>query len=113
MCRFARVLVVLAVLILGIGRPALALRCHGDIVSVGDRKFQVLEVCGEPTYVEEHTHALPTIVFHPHSHTFTEHTTYVVDEVWTYDFGSGRLVYLLTFRHGKVVRIETVARKGR
>lgn len=64
-------------------------------------------MCGEPTDVEEHTHALPTIVLHPHSRTFTEHTTCVVDEVWTYDFGSGRLIYLLTFRHGKLARIDT------
>jgi hypothetical protein len=107
MRRFARVLAVLTVLMLGAWQSALALRCHGKIVSVGDRKFYVRDVCGEPTYVEEHTYALPSIVFHPHNHTFSERTTYVVDEVWTYDFGSGRLIYLLTFRHGKVARIDT------
>lgn len=105
--KFARTLIGLTILVLCFGQPALALRCHGKIVSIGDRKFYVREVCGKPTYVEEHTYALPSIVFHPHTHTYTERTTYVVDEVWTYDFGAGRLIYLLTFRHGKLVRIDT------
>jgi len=61
-------------------------RCEGAIIGLGDMKYEVLEICGEPTYEEELAYG---------------------NELWIYDFGSGSFNYYLTFRGIKLRRIQT------
>jgi hypothetical protein len=46
--------VLFVILVCGTSHPALALRCQDKIVSRGDTKWFVQEVCGEPTSIDEY-----------------------------------------------------------
>ncbi len=111
-CIMRRAWVMICILfLLDTGNLALALRCQGRIVSLGDHALRVRNVCGEPTHIEIFQEVLPVLRYDPHCffvhHPFCAHTIYLTTEVWTYDFGPGRLVYFLTFRQGKLVHMET------
>jgi hypothetical protein len=76
-----------------------ALRCGSDLVTVGDSKFKVLFACGEPILAEvvgtEKTAGRKEIL-----------------EEWTYYRGPGSFLQILTFRGGRLIRIETAERYG-
>jgi hypothetical protein len=76
---------------------ALALRCGGSLVSVGDVRLEVAAKCGEPSektlYYEERKIGRSTRI--------------VPVEVWIYNFGPQRFVYFLTFEKGKLVETRT------
>lgn len=78
--------------------PALAdsMRCDGSVVRTGDRSFEVLRRCGDPSFRDEWDEYL---AYH---HVPTAHV-----EEWTYNFGPSRLLHVLRFRNGKLVRIDT------
>ena len=82
--------------------PALALRCSNNIVDVGDSKIEVLAKCGEPTLKEE---VGEDITRERDSRESKIAKRYV--EKWTYNFGSTRLIYVLTIRDGRVIDIST------
>jgi len=72
------------------------LRCDGRLVDSGDLAIEVIDACGEPDLVDRweadphhHHHFLPDV------------------EEWTYNFGPGRLLYILRFRGGRLVTIDT------
>ena len=75
--------------------------CSGQIVSVGDSKFDVLAKCGEPTTkdtrVEEFKEKLDD----------TERKVFITVEEWTYNLGPNRLMRILTFRNSKLTDIRT------
>ncbi len=73
---------------------AAALRCGSDLVTVGDSKVEVLRACGEPMLIEV---------------VGTEKTAdrKEILEEWTYDRGPGSFLQILTFRGGRLVRIES------
>jgi len=75
-----------------------SLRCHGNLVTRGDLAIEVVDACGRPDFVDPWDES-----GHRHSHHFVPHI-----EEWTYNFGPSRLLYLLRFRRGKLVNIETV-----
>jgi hypothetical protein len=91
----------------GVLAQAWALDCDGRLVSEGQAPWEVQAICGEPTQV----HDTVDIVLHPAYDPFGRVVNYlpvaVPKSVWTYNFGPSRLVYVLTFRDGKLVHIET------
>lgn len=79
------------------GEPAgSSLRCDDGLIDEGDRKYTVLRKCGEPSFRDRRDRAfVPGQGFLP------------VEEVWYYDFGSTRLIRVLHFREGRLMRIDT------
>ncbi len=94
-------------LICGMAGPASALRCGGRIISVGDSKREVLDVCGRPSHIESTVEVLPELVYDALRGTYLHIPTQVDRSVWTYNFGPNRLIYRLTFRANSLVKIET------
>ena len=89
----------LAIFLWGINAFALTTyRCNSQLVSVGDRKFEVEKKCGEPfsrEFVGERTYLQGG----------KERTDYI--EEWVYDLRYG-FYDILTFEGGRLVRIEAV-----
>ena len=75
--------------------PAHALRCGNYVVNIGDRKHKVLNLCGEPNYVEVYDAPLWT-PYYPVQRV----------EVWTYDFGPTRFLHELRFINGVLFSID-------
>jgi hypothetical protein len=86
---------------------AWALDCNGRLISLGYTLWEVQAICGEPTQIEESLE----IILQPirdRAGQVVDHLPVAVPKtVWTYNFGSSRLIYLLTFREGKLAKIET------
>jgi hypothetical protein len=86
------------VVLLLTAQPAEAFSCRQRLVSVGDTAYEVRAKCGPPTYegVYEVTRT-------------PEEGTAVTRAItrWTYDFGSSRLIRILTFEDGRLRRIES------
>jgi hypothetical protein len=84
--------------LLAVAADVQAMWCGTNLVTVGDRKADVLFVCGEPLLAEvvgtEKTAGLKEIL-----------------EEWIYHPGEGSFLYILTFRGGKLIRIETGDRR--
>jgi hypothetical protein len=97
----ARPLLLLLPALLLAGGPAAAdsMRCDGGVVRTGDRSFEVLRRCDEPSFRDEWDEYL---AYHylPSAHV----------EEWVYNFGPSRLVHVLHFRNGKLTRIDTDGR---
>lgn len=113
MLRFP-ILIILHVLLLA--NMASALRCGNNLVATGDRKTEVIQKCGKPFSVEEWTEK---VVFYksgedatlkkvrPDSdHLTTSRVIHSNLEEWTYNFGSNKFIYFLTFTNGKLTDIE-------
>jgi hypothetical protein len=92
--------------------PAFAFRCEDKLVSQGDTKFEVLSKCGEPAWIEKRT--VKKIESHDDDGSSAQrhhrdHRTLVVPvevEEWTYNLGPGRLIQILTFENGKLMKVE-------
>ena len=94
-------------------------RCGNKLVSVGDRKFEVLTKCGEPTYRDVRYEKrvkrdLYRDLFPPREPRESERyrdplfvEEMVAVEEWVYNFGSLQFVRYLTFENGILVNIET------
>jgi hypothetical protein len=84
---------------IGLGGAAEAgMRCGNDLVQEGESAAQLLLVCGEPmlrqTIAVENTSKTEGIV-----------------EQWTYNFGPGTLLQIVTLEGGKIAKIENGARQ--
>ncbi len=94
-------------------------RCGNNIVSTGDRQFEVLSKCGEPSfksvrYEKRIRRDLFRELFPPWSIRDSEKyreplfvEEFVEIEEWTYNLGSLTFVRFLTFENGTLVHIET------
>jgi hypothetical protein len=90
-----------------------ALRCGSRLVSIGATPPEVTEKCGEPVYVEQWEEGGEGYV----SQLFDYETErYLAPrliraplrmERWTYDFGANKFIRYLTFRNGRLIKIET------
>jgi hypothetical protein len=83
------------------------LRCQGKIISRGDSRSRVRSLCGEPASIESKAQQIAERMYDLHlgrSITYNIHST---DEEWTYESGPAHLVYVLTFRYGKLATIKT------
>ena len=83
-----------------------SMRCQGKMVSTGDISTKVLLTCGEPLSKE-----LVEIKKTKSSDSSTKDSkteeSKVFVEKWTYGFGKGRLLKILTFQEGVLKKIET------
>jgi uncharacterized protein DUF2845 len=99
---------VVSVIILGVNvGGARALDCHGRLVVIGASPWEVQDRCGEPAAVEEVTTYLPQSLYDRFQHRAVVALVPVQQSIWTYNFGSSRLVYYLTFQDGKLIDIKT------
>ncbi len=89
-------------------------RCGSDIISPGDRKFDVLRKCGNPDNVEvwEEVRIKRNLGDHlflpgeePPGYLFAKELVTV--EEWDYNLGSGRFTRYLTFENGRLIKITT------
>ena len=108
------VLIVFVVLVCGLGvtETALALRCGSRIVSRGDSKAKVRRVCGEPDYrhVSGGPTGEPAYLDRNFDSRTQRHEGLSINysyEMWVYDFGDARFVYVITFSYGRVHTIRT------
>jgi hypothetical protein len=73
------------------------LRCGNRLVIVGETKVDVLAKCGQPLFSE--------IVGEDHIRTPYGDQIRTVEE-WTYNFGATDFLYVLTFKGGRLVKIQ-------
>ncbi|MEQ1622762.1 MAG: DUF2845 domain-containing protein [Methylococcales bacterium] len=102
--------------------PAFALRCGDKLLSLGDSKEEVVELCGEPESMETHIERRGSSYFGSGSQyqqgsgstigqqQYVE-VEVVVDE-WIYDFGRRRLQQYLRFENGRLREIRSL-KQGR
>lgn len=114
--RYAGLIGVFAVVILlVVVPPAMAFRCGTELISVGDDKEEVRQLCGAPEHVS----------VWQEERIFRDFSTYrsdiqpdrnrepflvkqqVLVERWTYNRGSHRLVRYLLFENGRLVEIAS------
>ncbi len=75
---------------------AQSLRCDGRLVSVGDRRFDLIAACGEPDLrVPVRLELLGAVPVLPY------------EEVWYYNFGPHRLIREVRLRSDRVMAIES------
>ena len=94
------------------------LRCQGRLVSIGDTAAEVREKCGEPhrlSFREEDRDTTVARIFDYETERYQAPVR--VDkpirvEVWTYDFGSNRLLRTLHFENDRLIRIESGSKVG-
>jgi len=104
-------LALLALLLLALPASAQdSMRCGNRLVSVGDGKDKVRSLCGEPTDVAfvgtMGRRAYPSYGSYDYSY-FGPAWVEVPVEVWTYNFGSTRLLRKLRFVGDELVEIRT------
>ena len=80
-----------------------SLRCGSRLVTLGDSKVRVLDVCGEPLARE----VVGSRTLHQGTRGFFLESTEVVER-WTYDAGLTHFRRELTFSGGRLVEIEFV-----
>ena len=108
----------IVVVILLLAAPSQALdsdfRCGNEIISVGNRKFDVLRKCGEPANVdvrqEIRTRNLGSVVLGPDNRVQIYPAPFLVDELvtieeWEYNLGPAKFIRYLTFENSSLVDI--------
>ena len=89
-------------------------RCANKIIAVGDRKFDVLRKCGEPSNVEVRqevrTRNLGSVVLGPERRIQFYPAPFLVDELvtieeWEYNLGPTKFIRYLTFENSLLVSI--------
>ena len=89
-------------------------RCGSDIISPGDRKYEVLRKCGNPDNVEvwEEVRIKRELGSHlflpgeePPGVPFA--SVLVAVEEWEYNLGPGRFIRYLRFENGRLIKITT------
>jgi hypothetical protein len=93
--------------LLGWGAFASALQCAGRVVSLGYHTWKVHEICGDPADVRDIQQLLPRRYYDSYQRLYVDTFVPVNKSVWTYNFGSNRLIYILTFEDDKLVDIAT------
>jgi hypothetical protein len=94
--RLVRNLVLVALLVCSISQADETLRCGSRIVALGQTRLAVQTVCSEPSLVDLWPEASPP---------FGRGRGPV--EVWTYNFGPNRLLWLLRFDGDRLSTLET------
>ena len=86
-----------------------AMRCGSRLVSDGDTRSQVRELCGEPTDVQTRTILRrPYYDFHGRIVYYGDGLIEIPVEIWTYNFGPYKLMRRVRFVDGEVEDIETL-----
>jgi hypothetical protein len=101
----------LLLLSFGLAAPAQAdaMRCGNRLVSEGDTRGQVRELCGEPSDVQTRTILRrPYYDFHGRLVYFGDGLIEIPVEIWTYNFGPYKLMRRVRFVDGEIEEIETL-----
>ena len=77
------------------------LRCENRVISRGDSQARVFALCGEPIWTEYRRREIAR-----HVAWWEVERVTTRDEIWSYDFGPHRLTHQLTFRNGRLYRLE-------
>jgi hypothetical protein len=107
MSRIPMAVVVLTAAVLGTAGLVRALDCQGRLVSMGASPWEVQDLCGAPTQLNDTVEIVLKPVYDPQGRVAGHLPIGVPKQVWTYNFGSSRLIYMLTFLEGALVRIDT------
>jgi Protein of unknown function (DUF2845) len=99
--------VVLTAVVLGAAGIGHAMDCEGRIVSQGATPLDVQAICGDPAQVSNTIEIVLKPVYDPQGRVAGHLPVGVPKQVWTYNFGSSRLMYILTFLEGALVKIDT------
>ncbi|MGA2936826.1 MAG: DUF2845 domain-containing protein [Syntrophobacteraceae bacterium] len=85
-----------------------AFQCDNKFISVGSFRDEVLERCGPPstsdTWQEER---LVSAYIRDNGQLGGTRTVLVTIDRWTYNFGSGKFIQILTFENAKLIKIES------
>ena len=100
-------MVALTAVMLGAVGSVHALDCGGRLVSIGASPWDVQTVCGDPVQVSDTVEIVLKPVYGPQGHVAGHVPVAVPKQVWTYNFGASRLLYMLTFLDGALVKIDT------
>jgi hypothetical protein len=100
---------VVALTAVGLGAVGIvdALDCEGRLVTMGMSPWDGQTICGDPVQVSDAVEVVLKPVYTPQGHVAGHPPVGVPKQVWTYHFGSSRLMYLLTFLEGTLVKIDT------
>jgi hypothetical protein len=107
MSRVRIAVVVWAAGVLGVAGIVHALDCEGRLVVEGASPWDVQTICGDPVQVSDAVEIVLKPVYNPQGHVAGHVPVGVPKQVWTYNFGSSRLMYILTFLEGALVKIDT------
>jgi uncharacterized protein DUF2845 len=107
MSRVRIAVVVLTAVVLGAAGIGHALDCEGRLVSMGASPWDVQAICGDPVQVNDTIEIVLKPVYDPQGRVAGHLPVGVPKQVWTYNFGSSRLMYILTFLEGALVKIDT------
>ena len=99
--------VVLTAVMLGAAGIGHALDCEGRLVSMGASPWDVQGICGDPAQMNDTIEVVLKPVYDPQGRVAGHVPVGVPKQVWTYNFGSSRLLYILTFLEGAFVKIDT------
>jgi hypothetical protein len=101
------VVAVLSAVVLGAAGFGHALDCEGRLVTMGASSWDVQAICGDPAQVSDTIEVVLKPVYDPQGRVAGHLPVGVPKQVWTYNFGSSRLMYILTFLEGALVKIDT------
>jgi hypothetical protein len=99
--------VVLTAVLLGAAGLGHALDCEGRLVTMGASAWDVQALCGDPAQVSDSIEIVLKPVYDPQGRVAGHLPVGVPKQVWTYNFGASRLLYILTFLEGALVKIDT------
>ena len=100
------------ILILGLSffNVAYGMRCGHKLIELGDYKEKVLELCGEPEFVERRSKLAGSTLYFPHRTLDIQQYEEIKIEEWVYNFGHSRLKQYLRFENGELKEIKTLGR---
>jgi len=99
--------VVLTAVVMGAVGIGYGMDCDGKLVWIGASPWDVQSICGDPVQVSDTIEIVLKPVYNPLGHVAGHLPVGVPKQVWTYNFGSSRLMYILTFLEGALVKIDT------
>lgn len=118
----------LFILLLAVSTTLHAFRCGRSLVDIGDNKYEVEEICGEPDFIDSHYERRGQVNraditrynfnnhrYFPDSSVNIGQNNYgeieILIEEWFYDFGSERFRKVLRFENGRLVNIRNAGKR--
>ena len=89
-----------------------SLRCSNRIISEGSSLVEVASLCGDPAQVQRKSIYTNISAAAGRSSVIAGSSIEIQVELWTYNFGPTKLMQLIRFEDGVVVRIESLGRYG-
>lgn len=83
-----------------------SISCNNRIVGRGDHVSEVYAACGEPAWKDRHEDLITVAPRNDDTRSLAHHIA-ITREDWVYNDGPNRLLRILTFEEGRLVRIES------